>query len=49
MPKIMGSSKISVRYQITIPEDVRKHMKLKTGQTLGFILENNKVLIVSDF
>lgn len=47
MGKILGTSKISSRYQVAIPEDVRKHMKLKEGDHLLFVQEDDKVVILS--
>ncbi len=44
----MGSSKVSVRYQVTIPEDVRNHLKLKPHQTIGFIVHDGKIQIVTE-
>ena len=48
MAKILGASKITVRYQVTIPEEVRNVMKIKEGQTLVFAEENGKVILKSD-
>ncbi len=48
MSKILGASKVTVRYQVTIPEGVRKIMKIKEGQTLVFTEENGKVTLVTD-
>jgi AbrB family looped-hinge helix DNA binding protein len=48
MGKILGASKITVRFQVTIPEGVRKMMKVKEGQTLIFVEENGKVMITTE-
>jgi len=48
MAKILGASKVTVRFQVTIPEDVRKHMKIKEGQTLVFAEENGKIILKSE-
>ena len=48
MAKILGASKITVRYQVTIPEEVRKQMKIKVGQTLAFAEENGKIIIKTE-
>lgn len=48
MGKILGASKITVRFQVTIPEDARKMMKVKEGQTLIFVEENGKVMITTE-
>ncbi len=48
MGKILGASKITVRFQVTIPENVRKIMKIKEGQTLVFTEENGKIIIMTE-
>ncbi|MGI0072668.1 MAG: AbrB/MazE/SpoVT family DNA-binding domain-containing protein [Nitrosotalea sp.] len=48
MAKILGASKVTVRYQVTIPEDVRKHMKVQVGQTLVFAEENGKIVLKTE-
>ena len=45
MAKILGASKVTVRFQITVPEEVRKLMKIKEGQTLVFAEDNGKVFL----
>lgn len=49
MAKILGSSKVSVRYQITIPESVRKTLKVDSGDTIGFVEENGRVYLTAEF
>jgi len=48
MAKILGASKVTVRYQVTIPEEVRKRMKIKEGQTLVFAEEDGKIYLTSE-
>ncbi len=48
MAKILGASKVTVRYQVTIPEEVRKMLKIKEGQTLVFTEENGKVSLMAE-
>ncbi len=48
MGKILGASKVTVRYQVTIPEEVRKQMKIEVGQTIVFTEEGGKVVLKSD-
>ncbi len=48
MARILGASKITVRYQVTIPEEVRKHMKIQEGQTLVFAEENGKIILKTE-
>lgn len=49
MGKALGSSKITVRFQVTIPGDVRNKLRLKEGDTLVFVEEDKKVYIGTDF
>ncbi len=49
MTKILGSSKVTVRYQVTIPEEVREQLKIQAGQTIGFVEENGKICLVTEF
>lgn len=48
MAKILGASKVTVRYQVTIPEEVRKLMKIKEGQTLVFAEDNGKIVLKTE-
>lgn len=45
MARILGASKVTVRYQVTVPEEVRKILKVKEGQTLVFAEDNSRVFI----
>lgn len=47
MAKIVGASKITVRYQVTIPPLVRKISNIKIGQTLVFAEEDGKIFLVT--
>jgi bifunctional DNA-binding transcriptional regulator/antitoxin component of YhaV-PrlF toxin-antitoxin module len=47
MAKIVGSSKITKRYQVTIPEDARKILKVSVGDTLAFAEENGRVFVTT--
>jgi len=49
MGKALGSSKVTVRYQVTVPEEVRKKLKVKEGDTLVFVEENKKIYISTEF
>ena len=48
MARVLGASKITVRYQVTVPEDVRKIMKIKVGQTLVFAEENGRIILKTE-
>ena len=48
MAKILGASKVTVRYQVTIPKDVRKRLKIEEGQTLVFAEEDDKIYITTE-
>lgn len=39
-------STITYKFQVTIPKKVREKHKLKEGDTLAFIEENNKIYVV---
>ena len=47
MAKIIGSSKITKRYQVTIPDEARKILKVAVGDTLAFVEENGRVFITT--
>jgi AbrB family looped-hinge helix DNA binding protein len=48
MAKILGASKVTVRYQVTVPEEVRKIMKIKVGQTLVFAEEDGRIILKTE-
>lgn len=41
----MHSSAMTVKGQITIPADIRKQLGLHPGDKIGFLLEDNHVVI----
>ncbi|MEM2971811.1 MAG: AbrB/MazE/SpoVT family DNA-binding domain-containing protein [Candidatus Bathyarchaeia archaeon] len=47
MPKALGASKISSKFQITVPEAVREKLKVKVGDIVIFVEENGKVIITT--
>ena len=49
MGKALGSSKVTVRFQVTVPEEVRKKMKVKEGDTLVFVEDGKKIYISTEF
>jgi len=49
MGKALGSSKVTVRFQVTVPEEVRKKLKVKEGDTLVFVEENKRVYVGTEF
>ena len=48
MAKVLGASKITVRFQVTIPEGVRDLMKIEEGQTVIFAEEDGKVFLKTE-
>lgn len=48
MGKILGASKVTVRFQVTIPDEVRKLLKVREGQTLVFVDDNGKVTLKTE-
>mgnify|MGYP003998561385 CR=1 FL=1 len=49
MGKVLGSSKITIRYQVTIPEQVRKKMNVKEGETLVYVEDGDRIYISTEF
>jgi len=45
MKKVIGSSKITRKYQITLPSDVRTKYDFKIGDLVLFIEENGKLIL----
>ncbi|MCD6263168.1 AbrB/MazE/SpoVT family DNA-binding domain-containing protein [Candidatus Bathyarchaeota archaeon] len=44
-PILVGSSKVTSRGQITIPQDIRKKYKIDPGDTIYFLEENGKLIL----
>ena len=44
--EILGLSKITYKFQVTIPKRVREEFNLKEGDTIVFLKEGDKLLIV---
>lgn len=49
MGKALGSSKVTVRYQVTIPEEVRNRMDVNDGDTLVFVEDGDRIYISTEF
>ena len=47
MNKILGASKVSSKFQVTIPEKVRETLKIAVGDTIVFAEENSQVFITT--
>lgn len=43
--EILGMSTVSYKFQTTIPKKVREKYKLKEGDMITFIEENNKIYL----
>lgn len=43
--KILGTSKITHKYQITIPKEVRNYYQFEQGDLIVFITEGDKLYI----
>ncbi len=48
MPRIIGASKITAKYQISIPESVREHLPVKIGDTIAFVLEKGRIFLTTE-
>ena len=46
--KVVGTTKISYKYQITLPKDVREHYKFKVGDLIVFEREDGRLFIRTD-
>jgi len=44
--EILGMSKVTYKFQITIPKRVRERFNLKEGDMLVFIEEDGKLIVV---
>ena len=42
---LRGSSKVTSKGQITIPQEIRKELKINTGDTIYFITEDEKLIL----
>lgn len=45
MARLLGSSKLTSRYQITLPEEARKILKVKDGDVVAIVEENGKIVL----
>ncbi len=43
--KILGTSKLSHKYQVTIPKEVREEFKLQAGDLVVFAEESGKLVL----
>jgi AbrB family looped-hinge helix DNA binding protein len=41
----LGASKVTRKFQATVPKDVRNHLKLKRGDLLVFLKEEDAILL----
>lgn len=44
--EILGISKITYKYQVTIPKRVRERLNLKEGDVIVFVIEDGKLFLV---
>lgn len=42
---IMAKTKITRNYQITLPKEIREHLKLEIGENLQIHLDQNKIIL----
>lgn len=43
--EILGMSKVTYKFQLTVPKRVRERFELKEGDTLVFIEEDGKLIL----
>ena len=46
--EILGTSKLSHKYQITIPREVRERFNLDAGNIVVFVDENGKLVLTKN-
>ncbi len=44
--EVLGMSKITHKFQITVPKRVREELNLKEGDVLVFLIEDGKLILV---
>ena len=47
MSKIVGASKVTSRYQVTVPREVREKLKISGGDILAFVEEGGRFYITT--
>jgi AbrB family looped-hinge helix DNA binding protein len=48
MARLLGSSKLTARYQITLPEEARRILKVRDGDMVAVVEENGKVILKAE-
>ena len=48
-PRILGSSKIGKRGQVTIPKKAREDFRLNIGDIVVFIKDNERLIVKKEF
>jgi AbrB family looped-hinge helix DNA binding protein len=43
--KVLGGSKLSSRFQVTVPKSVREILNLDTGDLLMFVNDHDQILV----
>jgi AbrB family looped-hinge helix DNA binding protein len=43
--EILGVSKITYKFQVTVPKEVRERFQLREGETIVFILEDGRLFL----
>lgn len=43
--EILGVSKLTYKFQVTVPKEVRKRFRLEEGETIVFIGEDGKLVL----
>ncbi|MFX0067228.1 MAG: AbrB/MazE/SpoVT family DNA-binding domain-containing protein [Candidatus Hermodarchaeota archaeon] len=46
MSKPIASAKITTSYQVSIPQDIRKHLKAEIGDLLLFFINNEGEVVI---
>ena len=43
--ELLATTKVTRRFQITVPRNIRKELKIEEGDVVGYFKVNNKILI----
>ena len=43
--EILGVSKLTYKFQVTVPKEVRERLQLRKGETIVFVWEDGKLFL----
>ena len=48
MPRVIGASKVSSKFQVTVPQRVRETLRIEAADVIVFAEEDGKVYITTE-